>query len=72
MLDEIYDVGPLTKEAQAEPPRQHQLLEKASSTNTFIRRAIPATQREPEPARMQAKLLTALRTDFPNARLSRK
>jgi hypothetical protein len=68
----LYDAGSLPQRAKAEVPGQRKGSETAPSTHAFARSTTPATQCEPEHARMQAKLLAELRIEFPGVRIVRE
>lgn len=65
----LYNIDPLANKAAARPPRHRQGSETPPAGLPFLRRAATAVQCTPEHARMQRKLLAALKIEFPGARI---
>lgn len=68
----LYNADALAKKTAAASLRQRQGAESAPAVRTIYRCAIAAVECSPEHARMQAKLLATLKTEFPSARIVRE
>jgi len=68
----LYDLAAPTQKSSAASPRRRRGEETAPAGHPFLRRATAPVECTPEHARMQAKLLTELRAEFPAARIVRE